>query len=318
MSNNSFLNPKLKILASGDPNTQIHSLSPEDILNHLGPPRQLLSTSSKVNKGLSKGVLSRVLYLTPGAFCPAATLACRSACLGHTSGRMGFPSHAAVRDRRSALYLADEALFMKRLRAELIELEAHAEYFNLTPAVRLNGTSDILWERRHPELFAEFQSIQFYDYTKIATRVLDFLECTFPSNYHLTFSTDAQNVPHSLDLLRRGASIAVVFWPILPKTWWDFPVVDGDLHDARFLDDTSIIIGLRAKGLARVDTDGLTFRPCLFCESAAPPMSLVSVKEDTHRLTLHECSKCNLQYDYRWKLPVPCAESQIVKIKGAA
>ncbi len=42
---------------------------------------------------------------------------------------------------------------------------------NLSPAVRLNDTSDLSWERLHPDLFTEFPNIQFYDYTKLYKRM---------------------------------------------------------------------------------------------------------------------------------------------------
>ena len=34
----------------------------------------------------------------------------------------------------------------------------------------------------------------------------------------------------------------------LPGTWHGFPVIDGDLHDCRFLDPKGVVVGLRAKG----------------------------------------------------------------------
>ena len=293
---------KLRILPSGDPNTRFHYQSSGEILEELPPPWRLLSWSAKINKCESVGVLARVLYFTPGVFCPGATSGCLRSCLGHTSGRMHFPTHTQARDARAALFLEKPQLFLKRLRAEMTLLEAEAEQLRLLPAVRLNGTSDLSWERLCPELFAEYPDLQFFDYTKLYGRMLDFLECTFPYNYHLTFSADATKTEKTIDVLNRGGNVAAVFWPALPKTWWGYPVIDGDVHDARFLDPAGVVVGLKAKGLARVDVEGFTIRPCPTCGPAANAMELVSCTEDTHRTTLHQCRTCKATVSARWIL----------------
>lgn len=300
----------LRILTSGDPRTRFHHSSAKRILAEALPPRRLLSTSTKVDKCQSVGVLARVLYLTPGIFCPGATKGCLAACLGHTSGRMAFQTHTDARDRRAALLVENPQLFIKRLRAELTLLETDALQYDLAPAVRLNGTSDLRWERLYPELFADFPQLQFFDYTKLQVRMSHHLNGRLPQNYHLTFSADGSNHHHSIELLERGATVAVVFWPELPKTWWGFPVIDGDLHDARFIDPKGVVVGLRAKGVARVDTSGFTIRPCHNCGPTAPPMELKSVTEDSHRRTIHHCRLCGQQVTARWILPQPILASR--------
>jgi hypothetical protein len=215
---------------------------------------------------------------------------------------MRFPSHAAARDARTALYLERPIVFMKRLRAELTLLEAEALQFGLRPAMRLNGTSDLLWERFDPDLFSDFPEIQFFDYTKINQRMLSFLDGVLPSNYHLTFSVDACGKHQASYVIGRGGNVAVVFWPYLPNKWWGFPVIDGDRHDARFLDPKGVIVGLRAKGLARVDVHGFTARPCQNCGPSAQSMDLISFKEGSHRETVHRCNSCKATLSARWKL----------------
>jgi hypothetical protein len=215
---------------------------------------------------------------------------------------MCFSTHTAARDARTALYLERPVVFVKRLRAELTLLEAEALQFGLKPAARLNGTSDLLWERIDPDLFSDFPAIQFFDYTKISQRMLYFLDGRFPSNYHLTFSADACSKHQAGYVISRGGNVAVVFWPYLPKTWWGFPVIDGDRHDARFLDPAGVIVGLKAKGLARVDVHGFTARPCRSCGPSAEGMELLSCSELTHRETVHQCRKCSAQLSARWKL----------------
>lgn len=302
-------NSKLKVLPSGDPKSNFQRCSPAEIIQQFGPPRRILSSSTKILKSKVVGILTRVLYFSPGVFCPRATKGCRSACLGHTSGRMHFQTHANARDARTALYLTSPDLFLKRLRAELTLLESDALQYGLQPAVRLNGASDLAWETLHPELFADFPDVQFYDYTKLHYRMLDFLACTFPHNYHLTFSVDARTTEPAIELLRNGGTVAAVFSPELPESRWGFHVVDGDLHDARFLDRQGVIVGLRAKGLARVDTTGFTIRPCPRCGHHEAQLTLRSATTDSHRRTLHECRECGFQLTAKWKAPLASLDS---------
>jgi hypothetical protein len=178
---------------------------------------------------------------------------------------MQMPSSARARDRRSALYLEDQDHFLTLLRADLYELRETARHLGMTPAARLNGTSDIPWERLYREVFEEFPEIRFFDYTKLRPRMWAFLDgqsggAAWPENYHLTFSLSEKNRGDAIELLRRGGNVAVVFWPDLPKSWLGYPVIDGDEHDARFLDPKGVVVGLSAKGIAREDLTGFVVR----------------------------------------------------------
>lgn len=230
-----------------------------------GRPRYLLSSSAKAEKCQTVGVLNQVLYLTSGVFCPRATEACLALCLGHTSGRMQMPSSAVARDRRTALYIEDQEHFLDLLRADIRYVRDRAHHEGLVPAVRLNGTSDISWEHWHPEILDEFPDVEFFDYTKLSGRMSQFLggragSGTWPNNYHLTFSVGEKTSDRGAPILDAGGNVAVVFWPHLPKTWLGYPIIDGDLHDARFLDPKGVVVGLSAKGIAREDLSGFVVR----------------------------------------------------------
>lgn len=80
---------------------------------------------------------------------------------------MHWPGPTRARDQRAAFYIEENDQFMAQLKAELAQHQAKAFRHGWLPAVRLNGTSDILWERLHRDLFDEFPQIQFYDYTKV-------------------------------------------------------------------------------------------------------------------------------------------------------
>lgn len=253
--------PRLNILRSGDPKTAFGRLSAAAILEQHGPPKSLLSSSLKTEKCLTVAVLARVLYFTPGVFCLNATPGCLAACLGHSSGRMQMPTHAVARDRRTACYLQQPQFFQQMLSVELALLEHEARRQQLLPAARLNGSSDLAWEDLHPEIFQRFPNIRFFDYTKIPARMDRFLQrSNWPANYHLTFSAQATNHRQSRRFLERGGTVAAVFWPHVPQTLWGHPVINGDSHDARFLDETGVIVGLKAKGSAKSDQSGFVIR----------------------------------------------------------
>ena len=250
----------LRVLRAGDPRSQFNTLTAKEVLTRLGRPRYLLSSSSKIRKGESVGILSKCLYLTSGLFCPAASDGCLASCLGHTSGFMKEQRATSARDRRSALFIEDREAFLELLRHEIHEHVYEAETLGMIPAIRLNGTSDIPWESEHGELFLQFSNVQFYDYTKIPLRIESFLEARYncydvwPDNYHLTFSLSEHNSHHAEAVLEAGGNVAVVFDGELPTSYLGYTVIDGDHYDARFLDPSPVVVGLSAKGsVARED-----------------------------------------------------------------
>jgi hypothetical protein len=172
---------------------------------------------------------------------------------------------------------------MRDLVRDVAALVRKAERMGLTPLVRLNGTSDVPWEnvpvplcpgcdnpdcapdgRTHvANIMALFPNVQFYDYTKSYIRMLRYLRVTdkpWPANYSLTFSRSECNDAEACNVLRHGGNVSVVFstprGAALPETWHGFPVVDGDVDDARPSDAHGVVVGLRAKGRARRDRSG--------------------------------------------------------------
>jgi hypothetical protein len=284
---------KLKILRSGDPKTMFGRMSPAEILDRYGPPRTLLSSSHKTEKCLAVDVLARVLHFTPGVFCTHATLGCLAACLGHSSGHMQMPTHSLARDRRTALYLQSPQLFLQILTLELTLLEHNARRLGLIPAARLNGSSDLAWELLHSDILRRFPKIRFFDYTKIPARMNRFLEgADWPAGYHLTFSAHAHNHREARRVLEHGGTVAVVFWPQIPQSFWGFPVINGDEHDARFLDPAGSIVGLTAKGQARFDLSGFTVRLCPQCSPNIPGVMLQPASALAGPSIVHQCSRC--------------------------
>jgi len=164
----------------------------------------------------------------------------------------------AARKRKTRDYHRDRAAFLGELRADIVALCAKAHREQKTPAVRINGTSDL--PALALQLASEFPSLQFYDYTKHAKAWL-----RQRANYHVTFSRTEENARECQAALERGVNVAIVFavkkkHP-LPATWGGYPVVDGDLSDLRFLDPPGHIVGVRAKGSAKHDRTGFVVRP---------------------------------------------------------
>ena len=141
-----------------------------------------------------------------------------------------------------------------------------AKRLGLKLVVRLNGTSDIVWENT-PIVFSKslgysftifelFPQTQFYDYTKYPTRH------KLPNNYHLTFSYSgaASFIPivAKWDSKVTNQNIAVVFNKV-PTDMFG-PVINGDSNDLRFLDPVNVTVGLKAKGKAKTDTTGFVVR----------------------------------------------------------
>lgn len=224
---------------------------------------QLLSVAhdAKTIKGQKLGYLTGILYLAPAniagarSVCPHSTKGCRRVCL-YTAGRGGFNSVQQARIRKTQAFWANPSGFIERLAEDCKKLIAAAKAKGMIPAVRLNGTSDIQWEKYG--IMERFPDLQFYDYTKFpANKRWD-----LPKNYHLTYSISEKDSSAQVQAFAwkmRGVNSTMVFSGMLPPEWSlvpgtvPWPVIDGDLSDLRFLDPKGVIVGLKTKGKARKD-----------------------------------------------------------------
>ncbi len=223
---------------------------------------KLLTISNhKTTKGESLGFLTGILYLAPANLsgrnvCPFSTAGCRAACL-NTAGRGAFNSVQTARLKKTKWFINDRKSFIDQLHKDITALRRKAKRMGLKPVVRLNGTSDMLWEKIAPSLFRENPNIQFYDYTKYPPRTRQ----DIPANYHLTFSRSELTEVSKIDTsIFKKRNVAVVFEKTLPKFYLGYQVVNGDETDLRFLDVQGVIVGLTAKGRARHDTSGFVVR----------------------------------------------------------
>jgi len=219
-----------------------------------------VGSNPKVEKGNKKQTefWSAIMHLHPSntKICPYQDIAkCKEGCL-NTAGLGGvYPSIQIARQRKTDLFLNDQAEFMTRLIKDIKTFMRACDRKGKKPALRLNGTSDIQWETIYvlgQNIFEMFPAVQFYDYTKIPTRKVKDIP-----NYQLTWSYSEANDKYAKRFNEVKDNIAVVFRDKnLPATFKGKKVIDGDLTDMRFLDELNIVVGLKAKGKAKKDTSG--------------------------------------------------------------
>jgi len=226
---------------------------------------KLLSTANpKIQKGTKMGYLSFILHLAPSDLsgkntCPKATAGCIAACL-NTAGRGGMFKKGETtnmiqkaRIRKTQYFFNNRAEFMIDLANDIKKAIRFAERKGLTPVFRLNGTSDLSWEKYEViegyNIFEMFPNVQFYDYTKVLGRKT----AQYP-NYHLTFSKADGNDSDVAEALMQGMSVVAVYDQI-PEG-----VPSADETDLRFLDPKGTMLGLKAKGRAKKDYSGFVIR----------------------------------------------------------
>ena len=177
--------------------------------------------------------------------CASASKGCKEACLHEAGNPVFMPQKTLGRVNRTQLYFKDRAKFLSMITREIRNHEINCNKHGLKPVVRLNTTSDIMWENH--KIFELFPNVQFYDYTKHFKRMLKYLKSDMPKNYHLTFSRNEVNGFQATQVLKAGGNVAVVFRKELPATYKGFKVVSGDEHDLRFLDPSNVVVGLKEK-----------------------------------------------------------------------
>ena len=244
----------------------------------------LLSVGNpKTLKGMKQGYNTYILHLAPASLsghntCPKATPGCKSACL-NTAGRGGMFKKGEntnniqkARIRKTQLFFDNRDLFMELLVKDINLAIKQSARMGLTPVIRLNGTSDISWEKypvkmggiQYANIFEAFPMLTFYDYSKVLGRKVNHI-----SNYSLTFSAADGNDNDVVEAIKQGYNIAMVFnlKKTLPMPDYHIiggravPVFNGDESDLRFLDPKGVVVGLYAKGKAKKDTTGFVKQP---------------------------------------------------------
>lgn len=233
-----------------------------------------------------------VLHLEPvtGGVCPAAG-SCAALCLNKAGNPLYMEAKLSRRQKRTHAFMNNRNAFL-----ELIILEAARYYAKGYVAIRLNGTSDIAWEREQVEISQETSTyverafglnlpaglhtmiecvtklgLKPYDYTKRIDR--SFQEAR-RLGYHLTLSWGGKHDDTIFAVAKQlGLNVAAPVYGIkrkkaLPETIEhggnSYSVIDGDVTDARWTDPDgdTFIIGLRLKRTPG-QTEALARRFCI-------------------------------------------------------
>ena len=226
-------------------------------LDYLNTPMRILGTSTKVEKGSDKRD-TYIVYMQPADKVALATICamavaggCKAPCL-KSSGQLGIKEGNADRaaTKRTIWYLMRPAYFEAQLLKDIDKAEKRAIKTGIPALFRLNGTSDLDFS----DIIAMRPRSQFYDYTKILSRVRK----NTLANYDLTFSASMYSVQSKAALkkaVRARYKIAVAYnTKGLKSDNIQVPVnaVSFDTTDLRPLDSSGTLGVLKRKGSNKV------------------------------------------------------------------
>ena len=257
--------------------------------------RMLSTDSAKAIKADAFGYLNGINYGAPhksagvGNLCGNASKGCVEMCLGEHSGQAAMHKEGESnpvldsRKRKTVMFMKERKAFMAEYTLHNAKLIYQAAKLGKKAASRPNGSWDQAFEaisvvidkslaikiskligREFKEgvyksIMQAFPELQFVDYTKNLKRLK---RGNIPKNYDLTFSLSEENESEAREALALGYNVAAVFGGAFPKTYLGKQVIDGDLHDLRFLDPKGgYIVGLKPKGnKIKKDTSGFVLR----------------------------------------------------------
>jgi hypothetical protein len=211
--------------------------------------------SVKHRKAGKFGALTYSLYLAPAKtsgyeVCPGRTAECTALCLNESGMNTMVRNDKGdvindCRITKTKLFFEHREFFMKWMIFEIKSAQRKAIRMTYDFSIRINNTSDISPEEfqlNGVNILQMFPEVQFYDYTKVASRV-DLMKVY--NNYDVTFSYTGYNLTECQKMLLNKIRVAVVF-KLVPDNFMGYPVIDGDENDLRYR-DKAIIIGLKYK-----------------------------------------------------------------------
>ena len=251
---------KKQLLASTaiNPSVKAWAIKNWDYLTTVNTPLISVNSSTKTAKGKKLKINTAILYMQPAdkvatqTLCAGADLfGCKPDCLV-TSGQLGkTPAQKAV-TKRTLCYLLERARFFDVLRGEIY---LHSANYGDTLAVRLNGTTDINFNK----FIESMPSVLFYDYTKIYARV----KKNTLKNYDLTFSGSANNstvMGITAKAIKSGFKTVLAVNTAETKGEYKvpskldlIPLINMDDTDARFLDPAGSVGVLKRKGSNKLE-----------------------------------------------------------------
>lgn len=234
----SMIRSPYKLLMTGDASAKLRK--GETSIYGMSMPQYKLWINRTTGLGTQVKPANLADWFYCGNVCPHAD-GCVNTCIAAT-GHYGM-GQSFARAWVRVLWTSNRPLFLELLTMELTKINAKARKVEGNVAVRLNVTSDVEWERYID--MAQFESIQFYDYTKSPTRP------NIATNYDITFSvTRRMSVADIRAAALSGKRLAVVVPTkndATATTFAGLPAVNGDISDERFLDLPGTVVLLRVK-----------------------------------------------------------------------
>lgn len=178
--------------------------------------------------------------------CPCSTKGCRGVCL-NKSGHLGMDNGQTAMWVRTNFQYHYPYEFFAVFYAEHFKHEKRAAKMGKRLVSRPNGTTDADWGRLLP--------LSFFDRFKVSDYTKDYDRTSPHPNYYIVKSAKetaplpvGENVVVAVKV-KRGAP--------LPKRFEGRRVIDGDVHDLRFLDKQGgYAVLVRAKGIGMQDETG--------------------------------------------------------------
>lgn len=239
-------------------------------------PKLFSVDNPKSIKSQKYGFLNAILYMHPHIsyknknVCPNATKGCIALCLGTESGQASMRKEnednnvTLSRKYKTRLFFEHRTWFLNEVVKQIKKVEIKAKKNNLKTCIRLNGSSDLSYEKikflhegKLTTILEIFPHIQFVDYTKNINRIFN-----KPKNLDLTFSRSESNWHECLTALKNKINVAIVIKNLKPHKFFGFDCVNGDLHDLRFLDKKGCVVTLSPKGnKAKKSLDNFVINP---------------------------------------------------------
>jgi hypothetical protein len=217
-----------------------------------------VNNSTKHEKAYTFNELVYTIYFAPAKMsgyevCPKRTEECTLLCLNESGhNRMDIRKNNINKSRikKTQLFFEEREFLVRWIIDEIKSAKSKAEKLGYQFSVRLNNTSDISPEMFYindngikKNLLQIFSDVQFYDYTKVASRITLVKKY---KNYDITFSYSGHNMTECVSMLSNKVRVAMVFNKV-PQKYMNFKVVDGDKYDMRYRDKKNVIIGLKFK-----------------------------------------------------------------------
>ena len=227
-------------------------------------PNSLLSIEKdlKTSKNSKNGYITGIQYLyNLKQFCSHAKIAnCFRTCIVHTGNAIVFQNINIFRLVKALFKIQYPNEYLKLLKKDTEKLLRIAKKKNLKPCIRLNGTSDIEYEKdidifNYIKYYTIQHNIKYYDYTKKPLRnTQGFIDLTF------SYSNESKYKKYVDIALAKKMRIAVVIHEkvidkYVKQGFLYNNMVNGDDNDLTFLKPNNSTLYLKAKGFLQNSKD---------------------------------------------------------------